>query len=146
MSRANVEVVRRFQPSPDVDIAVLARDDADWAAVREAAASVLHEDFAARVRTLDDQAPFLLGVDGLRSTWLDWLEPWESYRTEIDDVIDVGEERVLVLTRDYGRTVGSKAEVPLHGAGLYTMRDGKIALVEFLPRDAALEAVRLSGQ
>jgi hypothetical protein len=144
MSQENVEIVRRFQPSPDLDIAVLFRDDAAWVAMSEAAASVLHEDFAAGVRTLDDQAPFLPGVDGLRSTWLDWLEPWESYRTEIEDVIDVGKESVLVLTRDYGRRVGSNAEVRLHGAGLYTMRDGKIVLAEFMPRDEALKAAGLA--
>jgi hypothetical protein len=144
MSQENVEIVRRFQPSPDLDIAALFRDDATWAATSEAAASVLDEDFAAGVRTLDDQAPFLPGVDGLRSTWLDWLEPWESYRTEIEDVIDVGKDSVLVLTRDYGRRVGSNAEVRLHGAGLYTMRDGKIALAEFMPRDNALKAVGLA--
>jgi ketosteroid isomerase-like protein len=145
VSQENVEIVRRFQPSPDLDIAVLLRDDAAWVAMSEAAASVLHEDFAAGVRTLDDQAPFLSGVDGLRSTWLDWLEPWESYRTEIEDVIDVGKESVLVLTRDYGRRIGSNAEVRLHGAGLYTMRDGKIALAEFMPRDEALKAAGLEG-
>jgi ketosteroid isomerase-like protein len=143
MSQENVEIVRRFQPTPDVDIAVVFRDDAAWVELTGAAASVLHQDFAARVTTLDKQAPFLPGVDGLRSTWLDWLEPWESYRAEIEDVIDVADERVLVLTRDYGRRVGSTAEVRLHGAGLYTMRDGKIARAEFMPRDEALKAVGL---
>jgi ketosteroid isomerase-like protein len=144
MSQENVEIVRRFQPTPDLDITVLFRDDAAWVALTEAAASVLHQDFAAGIRTLGKQEPFLPGVDGLRSIWLDWLEPWESYRTEIEDVIDVGDERVLVLTRDYGRRVGSNAEVRTHGAGLYTMRDGKIALAEFMPRDEALKAVGLT--
>jgi hypothetical protein len=54
-------------------------------------------------------------------------------------VIDVGKERVLVLTRDYGRRSGSNAEVRLRGAG----RDGKVTLAEFLTRDEDLKAVGL---
>jgi hypothetical protein len=31
-----------------------------------------------------------VGLDGFRATWRDWLAPWASYRTEIEELIDVG--------------------------------------------------------
>jgi hypothetical protein len=34
--------------------------------------------------------------------WLDWLAPWESYRAEIAEVIDAGDQ-VLVIADDYRR-------------------------------------------
>src|SRR5689334_24755258 len=51
-----------------------------------------------------------VGLEGLRAAWLDWLEPWESYRVEVEDVIDAGDDAV-VLVRDFGRRAGVTAEV-----------------------------------
>jgi SnoaL-like domain len=145
MSQENVELVRGLQPAPDVDVAALFRDRAAWAALMETVAPLMHEDFKAGVRTGFDAEPqFVSGPDGLRSVWLDWLEPWESYRTEITDVIEVDDERVLVLSRDYGRSAGSNSEVRLFGSGLWTVLDGKVAAAEFMTRDDALKAVGLA--
>jgi len=145
MSQANVEVVRGIQPGPDVDLAALFRDDTAWAALSEAVAPLFGQDFTAGMRTFDEHPPFLRGLDGLRSAWLDWLAPWVSYRTEIDDVIDIDGERVLVLSHDYGRRLASDAEVALVGTALWTVRDGKVAAAEFFPNRAeALKAVGLA--
>ena len=85
-----------------------------------------------------------VGLNGLREVWLEWLEPWESYRAEIEDVIDAGDQAV-VLSRDYGRRKGSDAEVPLRAGAVWTVRDGKIARADFYPERAeALEAVGLA--
>ena len=74
-----------------------------------------------------------------------WLEPWENYRTEIEDVLDAGDQTV-VLVRDYGRRKGSDAEVSQRAAAIWTVHDGKIARADFYTdRDEALEAVRLRG-
>jgi hypothetical protein len=145
MSQENVEIVRGIQPSPDIDLAALFRDDAAWLALSEEVAPLLHEDFKAGMRTVGEQAPFLQGTEGLRSAWLDWLQPWAIYRAEIADVIDIDDERVLVLTHDYGRRLGSDAEVRFIGTAIWTVRDGKIAAAEFFPHRAeALKAVGLA--
>jgi hypothetical protein len=34
--------------------------------------------------------------------WLEWLKPWVGYRSEIERVVDLGDD-VLVLVRDFGR-------------------------------------------
>jgi len=62
---------------------------------------------------------------------VDWLAPWSSYRTEIEDCIDAGEGRVVVLTRDYACPLGAEAEVDFIGGPVWTVRDGKVARIEF---------------
>jgi ketosteroid isomerase-like protein len=77
---------------------------------------------------------------------LDWLEPWETYRVEVEDVIDAGDD-VVVLVRDYGRRVGMTHEVSVRSAAIWTVRDRKVARVAFyLDRTEALTAAGLTGQ
>lgn len=81
------------------------------------------------------------GVDGLRRMWLDWLEPWSSYETRIDELIEVDDERVLVLVHDRGRRDGVDAVVDIHAAAIWTIRDGKLAHIAFFTsRDEARAA------
>jgi hypothetical protein len=143
MSRENVKLVRALQPAPGVDIAALMRNDAVFAALAAGVAPVLSDEFEA-VTVMPTGRERYRGIDGLRAAWLDWLEPWESYRTEIQDAVDAG-ERVLLLTRDYGRRHGSAAEVVLAGAAVWTLRDAKIVSAQFYAdRAEALAAVGLS--
>jgi ketosteroid isomerase-like protein len=59
-------------------------------------------------------------------------------------VIDVGDGRVVVLTHDHARPKGSGAEASFTGAPVWTVRDGKVARIEFYwNRDEALKAVGL---
>jgi ketosteroid isomerase-like protein len=76
--------------------------------------------------------------------WLDWLEPWESYQTEIQCVIDAG-DRVFVHVRDFGRRSGMEAEIELKGASnVWKLRDGRVARVDHFTDEAeALEAAGL---
>jgi ketosteroid isomerase-like protein len=147
MSQENVELVRGLLPSRDTDLVALFRDEATATALAEAVAPLFHEDFEAVVQ---DWAPGqrvrYAGLEGFRAAWLDWLDPWESYRTDVEDAIDAGDE-VLVLVRDYGRRAGMAVEVSLMGASVWTVRDGKIAKAAFYPnRSDALEATGLSEQ
>ena len=76
---------------------------------------------------------------------MDWLAPWSSYRTEIEDCIDAGEGRVVVLTRDYACPLGAEAEVDFIGGPVWTVRDGKVARIEFYwNRDEGLKAAGLA--
>jgi ketosteroid isomerase-like protein len=95
------------------------------------AASVYAPDFECIFVRDDVGRATYSGRDGLRAAWLDWLEPWASYRTELEDFIDAGEGRVVVLTRDYARREGMEAEVYFEGAPVWTVRNGKVARVEF---------------
>jgi ketosteroid isomerase-like protein len=128
MSRENVELVRSLQPSPDVDLVALFRDEAAASGLLAALEPFLHEDFVASGEGI--QTGRLVGLAGLKAGWADWLEPWESYRTEIEDVIDAGDD-VVVLVRDYGRRPGMTAEISIRAAALWTVRDGRISRAIF---------------
>ena len=85
------------------------------------------------------------GLDGLRATWLDWLAPWATYRTEIDDCIDAG-DRVVVMAHDFARRTTSDAEVDFFGAAVWTVHGSRIARIEFNPnRPQAMKELGLAG-
>jgi hypothetical protein len=84
------------------------------------------------------------GPEGLHKNWLDWLEPWATYRTNIDELIDVG-ERVVVLFRDRARRKDMDEEVELIGGQIWAIREGKVARIEdYSNRAEALEAAGLA--
>ena len=142
MSRENVELVRGIQPGPEVDVAATFRDEHTFPQLVEAVRPLFHPDFEVVTTTPLDHRHYS-GFDGMRTAWLDWLEPWETYRTEIKEFIDAGDE-VLLLLRDYGRRAGMQAEVSVLGASVWTVLGGKVARVEFFSdRAEALEAVGL---
>ena len=98
MSQEDVELVRRLlKPFEATDIAPIFRDDAAAAAMTAAASSLYAADFECAFIRDDVGRATYLGLDGLRAGFLDWLTPWASYRTEIEDFIDAGEGRVVVL-------------------------------------------------
>jgi ketosteroid isomerase-like protein len=79
--------------------------------------------------------------------FLDWISPWTTYNDEIEDVFAVGEDRVVVLLHAHGYRRDTEAEVEAATAGIYILRDGKIAHVEFYAsRAECLAAVGLSEQ
>jgi ketosteroid isomerase-like protein len=145
MSQENVDLVRALQPTAETDLVTVFRDGAAFAALIEAGSPFFHEDFevfAPRLVAGQDVRP--VGFDGLRKVWLEWLDPWESYRVEVEDVIDAGDATV-VLFRDYARRAGMAAEISVTGGTVWTVRDGKVARVAFhAVRSEALEAVGLS--
>ena len=141
MSQENVELVRRLQPSPDTDLVALFRDDPT--ALR-ALSPFFHEDCELVAPRVIGGGQRLAGIEGLRAMWLDWLDPWESYRAEIEDVIDAGDD-VVVLFRDHGRHPEMDVEVSVSGATTWTVRNGKVArVVFFVDRSEALAAAGLS--
>jgi ketosteroid isomerase-like protein len=143
VSRENVELVRSLQPARDANLAQLFRDDMLWAAMSARLAPAL----APRVKVVGHGLPerqTFEGVEGLRVGWLEWLAPWESYRTEVEEAIDLG-DRVFVLIRDFGRRASDTHEVAQESAAVWTVRKRKVARIDFyLDRREALKAVGLT--
>jgi ketosteroid isomerase-like protein len=140
VSAENVELVMGLYPAPDVDFAQLVRDENRWTAWSEANAPFFHPE-AESVRPRLPNGKTYTGLDGFRDMWLEWLAPWKTYRVETEEVIDL-RDRVLVLVHAFGRLEGSQGEVENTSASLWTVRDGKIARVEFyVDRAEALKAV-----
>ena len=85
----------------------------------------------------------LRGHDGLRYFTRNWSEAWESFEDHCDELIAVGEYVVALVTRR-GRGRASGIESNAERAGIWTVRDGKVARVVWFPTHAeALEAVGL---
>ena len=146
MSQQNVELVKSLQPGGETDLVPLFRDERSSAALLESLAPFFHDEVEIVAPTfVAGEGVRFVGLQGLRDGWRDWLEPWESYRVEVEDVIDAGDDAV-VLVRDYGRRAGMDAEVMVASGAVWTVRDGKVSRVAFyLNRGEALEAVGLRG-
>ena len=142
MSQENVEVVEALMPRPDVDLVRLFRDEETFARVAKAVSPFLTDDFESVV-WFPAESRTNAGWEGLRKNWLDWLEPWATYRTAIEELIDLG-ERVVVLVRNHGRRDGMEIEVEMIAAVIVTFRGGKVARWEdWTDRAEALKAVGL---
>jgi ketosteroid isomerase-like protein len=86
------------------------------------------------------------GHDGVRTFWRRWLSSWTDLQFEVEDVLDAGDEVVLLIRnqRQQGRLSGVPTEVPPFGM-LFTFRDGKVVrLRQFPSRESALEAAGLT--
>jgi ketosteroid isomerase-like protein len=145
MSQQNVELVRRLQLLPESELTTLFRDESSWAELKDSLEPFVEPD-CQFVWIAWEQRFKYTGVDGLREGWLEWFEPWASYYSEAEDIFEVGDQ-VVVLARDRGRRPETDIEVELLGASVCTVRNGKLAQVEFYAsRAEALEAAGLSEQ
>ena len=143
MSRENEELVRALFPPPGTDFAQLIRDEDAFVRVREALTPLLTDDFESLMAFAGQNRTYA-GLEGFRRNWLDWLEPWATYRTTMDELMDAGES-VVVLLRSHGRRKDMDAEVELIGATTFVFRDGKLARIEdYADRAKALEAAGLA--
>ena len=86
-----------------------------------------------------------VGHEGIRKFFADNAENFELFQLHVDDVQDLGDERVLSIGTIHvrGRRGGVETDTPF--AGVTTFRDGKVSRWEdFRERRRALEAVGLS--
>jgi ketosteroid isomerase-like protein len=86
-----------------------------------------------------------LGLDELSTAMLDYLRAFSDLRIEAERIIDLGGDRVLVLSRQ--TAFGKQSGVPIeHELGdVFTLRDGKVVRLEsYWNRADALEAAGLS--
>ena len=143
VSEENVELVLMLQEAiAERDFVQLFRDDYVWGRFTETVAPLFHPDFESANVLLGVETTYQ-GVDGLRAIWLDWLQPWASYRARVERIIDCG-DRVAVVVRVSACPLGSTKKVMLNSAFVFTLRDGKIVRCEGYPdRAEGLEAVGL---
>jgi uncharacterized protein len=131
MSRANVEVVRR---------AFEAFESGGFDAI----AAFIHRDFEMEQMPLHPEAGTYSGVEAARSSMEAWIESFEGFESKPTEFVDAG-DRVVVAVEERGRARGSGAELGHTYGIVFTLRDGRIARMEwFHSRAEALEAVGVS--
>jgi ketosteroid isomerase-like protein len=92
----------------------------------------------------DDRGP-MHGKEAMRAYVQDWLDTFDNVKTDVVELIDAEEDKVIAVLRMSGRAKLSGIETELTYAGVYTIRDGKIARGrEYATRNQALEAAGLS--
>jgi ketosteroid isomerase-like protein len=85
------------------------------------------------------------GRAGALELWRSFTEVWESIRWEPEEILDVGDERVIVVNQVRMRGRDSGVEVNATGAQLWTFKDGIPTRVMLYQSKAdALEATGLS--
>jgi ketosteroid isomerase-like protein len=145
MSQENVEIVKAAHVPSGTDLTRLFADDSGAPARLEAAAPLFHPQFEFEVHGAVTNTLRGRGLLELVDTWREWMEAYDVYWTEVEDFLDAGEDQVLVVLRDHGRPKGSDAEIKQVGASLWTLRDRKVARIDFYPsREQGLEAAGLS--
>ena len=134
MSQEKVELVRHlvwaFNEQDHEAAAVVLTPDAEWRPAYTGGGAV--------------EGAVYRGPDGFRQYLEALSETWSEIEGLIDEIREVGEQ-VLIFARIrfVGRASGLEMTQPI--TGLFTFREGKIAVAQyFLDRAGALEAAGLS--
>jgi ketosteroid isomerase-like protein len=135
MSQQDLEVVIRifsFAGEPRVEMGALMRDDELWERNEE----LFSDDLAVRFVNPSDGGVQVMeqdfsGIDGLREGWGVWMEPWDEFQVSVEEMIDAGDGRVLVLASAVGKMRGTGVELPQEVATLCRVKDGRVVEVGF---------------
>jgi ketosteroid isomerase-like protein len=126
----NVEIVKATIDS-------LNRKDLDQAV------KAAHEDFEADwSNSIAPHRGVYRGRERARELFEAFLEAWDEFHWDPQELVEVDEARVVVVSRVRGRGRGSGVEVDATGAQLWTITGGKVRSVKLYQSKAeALEAV-----
>ena len=132
MSQQNVERVRQayklYEETQKPDYELL-HPDVEWHTARD----------------LPDSDTYR-GHDGVAELYSEWIGSFEDFRVDVEEVLDGGDDVVVVMTRLRGRFRGSSEEVDLIEAHVWKLLDDKaVEIREYRTRAEALEATGLSG-
>jgi ketosteroid isomerase-like protein len=134
MSQGNVELVRGTIDSinrRDIDRALEAADEdfeADW------------------LNSIAPHSGVYRGRGRARALFENFLEAWDQFHWDPQEIVEVDEARVVVVNRIRMRGRASGVEVDATGAQLWTIGGGKVLSVKIYQSKAdALEAVGLGA-
>jgi ketosteroid isomerase-like protein len=107
------------------------------------------EDMAETLEVRDHQSPDqgeYFGHAGWRRWIEDWSAAWNDWNVEVEEILDAGDDSVLVLIHHTARGHSSGLDLDSHDGILYGFRDGKIVKVDYYTgRERALDAAGLSS-
>jgi ketosteroid isomerase-like protein len=88
------------------------------------------------------QEPVYCGHAGVRQ-WLQSLEPWESFRVEVEELVDISHDTVVAVSRVTARGTGSGIDVNLRSYDVVKIVGGRILKRTYYEsREDALSAAR----
>lgn len=85
------------------------------------------------------------GIEGVSAAFIEWMEPWEDHKVELEECIEGSDDHVLATIHIRARGGSSGMEIDQRFFQVYTVREGAIAsMVEYVDRAPALEVAGLS--
>jgi len=144
MSQENVELVRGLQPDA-IDLVEMFRGENREALVAVGSeAGIFTPDAEIRFIALADTVGMdYRGPQGLIDGWRDFLEGYERYVVELEDLLDAGDQ-VVALVRVKAMTARDGVEVEHQPAAVWTIGHKKVVGLTFhLDREQALKAAGL---
>jgi ketosteroid isomerase-like protein len=91
-----------------------------------------------------DDVGEMRGPEAVRRYLQDWLDMFDDVTNVPEEVLDLGDDRVVAVQHATGRAKASGVQTDIRYAVVYTLRDGKIVRGrEYIDRNQALEAVGL---
>jgi ketosteroid isomerase-like protein len=141
MSRENVETVRRYVAAAGSDR--MEFDVLDDEAL-DLAMQVVHPEVEFHEDPKFPEASIYRGRDALRAYFKQFSGEFDRFLWEAEDLLDAGDDQVLVLIHVHGRGKGSGADFDTRAAWLFTMKEDRAVRVDaYLDRSDALEAAGL---
>jgi ketosteroid isomerase-like protein len=111
----------------------------------EASAAFVTDDFHMSQLPGWPDASSYRGPEEATKMMAEWISSFEDFRGVPEQFCDVGADRVVVAYHEWGRPRGGSAEIDQLFGILYTLREGKIASMEWFDTpDAALRAAERS--
>ena len=88
---------------------------------------------------------FYNGIAGVREFQSGWLEAWDDWRLELDELHGAGHDKIVGIVSQYGRSKSTGVEVEMHFGQVWTLRGQRYVRMQMYadPREA-LEAAGLS--
>jgi ketosteroid isomerase-like protein len=84
------------------------------------------------------------GPEAVRRYLQDWLDMFDDVTNVPEEVLDLGDDRVVTVQHATGRARASGVQTDIRYAVVYTLRDRKIVRGrEYIDLNEALEALRL---
>jgi ketosteroid isomerase-like protein len=112
MSKENVEIVRRAY--------------GHFIATREFLAETYADDFVWDMSTFrgwPDRQTYP-GTEGATEFIAAWDDAWDDWQFEVEDYIDAGDDHVVTIVRQQGRSKTSGVTVDMHFGQVFTVHDG----------------------
>ena len=140
MATSPLAVVRALYPQGRADLASPGVLDG-WIA---ALAEIAHPDFVGgdpRAELL----PITSDPDEFAKVWREWLSAWETWHVDVLDHEEGSGGRVLVSMQIEARSKKDSVTVPMRGANVVQVEDGRVKRIElYFDIDAARRAAGLA--
>jgi ketosteroid isomerase-like protein len=145
MSEEAVEVLRRaFEDASRVTDPSGRRVDVLDPKTREVVFDFFDPEIEMREDPRFPEAGVFQGVEAVRRYFDQFTENFDEFTLEVEDLIDLGEDSVLMLFRLRTRGKGSGAKAEARPGWIYTIRNGKAVRIEaYFDRSEALAAAGL---